>query len=423
MLDVISVNNIEDKSVDEKMQQVAEKLTKKYKKKRKINERLMQRTKPQKVMSLISDILLSIIIVFTLAFGISTVNARLQGVAPSFAGYSVMRVASGSMTKSGFGVGQNIVIRHTDTKSLKPGDMIAFYTYPATYYGVRKENFKQVSASEIQDEKNTLTLLQFFGVQGPLVSEAAHRGATLTFHHIRDVFEDENGTRWFSTYGSSNYSDDSWLIREELVIGKYDGSLLARGLASVLQLGTSMAGLVLLISLPVLLLMALVIKWCLHNVQVAKLELDVVEEKRKLTDKICVDNEVGYGMATQTKYKVLAQAEPDEINEYLQLLWRDGTAPKQIRKYYLRKARLIAKMSEMLNVHRTCEQMIRDGEPAVKIAKFYSSSRARIEKDYKATKKQLKKIKKTNSETTNQTDQTTQTNQADQTNQSSDNKI
>ena len=64
----------------------------------------------------------------------------------------------------------------------------------------------------------------------------------------------------------------------------------------------------------------------LKNIQIAKLELDCVEEKRKITDDICVKNKVGYQMSNKTKYKILAQATDENRNEYIKLLWKDGTA-------------------------------------------------------------------------------------------------
>ena len=68
-------------------------------------------------------------------------NSKVQKVCPSVAGYSLMQVVSGSMVKSGFNKGDNIVIRSVDTDTLKRDDKIAFYVYYKSYKGIRTKEY------------------------------------------------------------------------------------------------------------------------------------------------------------------------------------------------------------------------------------------------------------------------------------------
>ena len=48
------------------------------------------------------------------------------------------------MTKSGFYIGDNIVVRAVDTKTLKVGDKIAFYVYAASYRTFNVKNCEKI---------------------------------------------------------------------------------------------------------------------------------------------------------------------------------------------------------------------------------------------------------------------------------------
>lgn len=130
------------------------------------------------------------------------------------------------------------------------------------------------------------------------------------------------------------------------------------------------------------------------DIQRAKLELDVVEEKRKLTDEICVKNGIGFSMDKKTKYKVLAQADEGEKQTYISLLWKDGTAPTSIKKYYLRKRILLSGMEKLLNLNRECEKRLKDGEKPEKVAKYYLAEKEKITKEQKAKEKRMKNIRR-----------------------------
>ena len=367
----------EDDSVEKCLKKKAKKLQKKYATSRKINEkRLKKKTPLQKTFSIIGDVVVALVVLFAGIVCFSGINSRIQNICPTFAGYSNLTVQTGSMVASGFNVGDSVVVRTVNAKTLKKDDKIAFYVLASSY-----RSFDINSCIHIDENPKTEYVTRFvsiFGMQTREISTAAKSKATLVFHHIRSVYEDENGKRWFKTYGSSNGSDDAWYISEDMVVGLYDNGAPAKVFSKVISATNSRFGFLILL-IPVIFLGIIIVSENLKEVERAKLELDCVEEKRKITDPICVRNNVGYGMDNKTKYKILAQSTPKNRNEYISLLWKDGSAPASIRKYYSKKTVLLAYNREMLKLNRECEQMFKDGVSATKIAKYYSEKKAALE--------------------------------------------
>ena len=134
---------------------------------------------------------------------------------------------------------------------------------------------------------------------------------------------------------------------------------------------------------------------CFKEVELAKLEYDVVEEKRKLTEDICVENKIGFRMSEETKYKVLAVAPPDEKLLYITLLWEDADYNhNSLKKYYLRKQLYLRPITKLRNINRACEQMFKDGVDPYKIAKYYTTGKKQIQKEQEAYKKRIKALRK-----------------------------
>ena len=387
-------NDSESKNINS----IAKKLQKKYTSKRKVNEKALNKSLPVRIFSAITSAICVVVALFALLFFISSINASFQKVVPSFAGYSTLRVSSGSMVKSGFEVGGTVVVKSVDTSTLKPDDVIAFYTYSSSYYGVNSREMKVIPTESIGDQKSGLTFMKFFGVQNAYMQEAAKSGSMLVLHHIRSVYEDSNGKRWFSTYGSSNAADDTWLISEDYVVGTNDNSGMGIFVSRVMNFASTMFGKLTLIIIPVCAIGLILIKQLLYDIQISRLQLSVVEEKRKLTDPLCIRYQIGYSMDNKTKYKVLAQADAEDINLYLSLLWRKGSAPANIRKYYLRKKVLVDTIAELRDVNRNCEQMFANGTDPKEIARYYDTSKKEIKKKYHDNRKKLKLMREKYSE-------------------------
>lgn len=395
----------EDKSVERKLLKTANQLKKKYKgKTRKVNEQILKPKKPlQKAISLVTDTIIVFVVIVCGLLCFTNINSRFQGMPPSFAGYSAMQVVSGSMRKSGFEIGDVVMIRSVNTDTLKEGDMIAFYVYAQSFRYFKKNQCITVDTSDIGELEYKTDVAGFFGFQNESIKTASQHRSKLVFHHIKYVLEDKNGVRWFKTYGSSNPTLDSWFIREDLVVGAYDDSKIAQNMAVVLGKFSSSWTMIGCILVPLVLVAFSVIKSCMVNVQLALLECEVLEGKRKLTDKVCLENNIGYNMSKKTKYKVLAMASQNKKLEYVSLLWKNGSAPSEIKKYYLRKGLVLRPLEEVNKLHAECETMFNNHESDIKIAKYYHKRMDEIEAKqdrYKKIFKQLrKKMKDMNKET------------------------
>lgn len=392
---VVEIRKIQDDSVAKKINKTANQLTKKYYRKRKINDtRLLKGKTPfQRIMSGCVTTIMAIVILICCLLCFTMVAGRVQNIPPNFMGYNLMQISSGSMKASGFEVGDKIITRTVDTNTLKPGDRISFYVYKNSYTQFYNVTRHQVTDFD-KEVKYDLTLPLAFGFQTDEKREAVKANSKIVFHEIVKVYEDGNGCRWFKTKGSSNTSEDVWYIHEDMVIGVYDSGAISGFMSVLLNFLTSRTGLIYIVLLPLLLLAIIIICDMIKNVKIVFLELDVVEEKRKLTDEICVKNNVGYQMSKNTKYKVLAQAKDDEKMLYLSLLWPNGTAPNSIKKHYLRKSIILRPMRKLLEVNRECEQMIKGGIPPNKVAKYYLTQKANIEEEKSRYKKLLNNIHK-----------------------------
>ncbi len=351
MDNLVEINVVEDDSVKRVIEKTAKKLENKYSKKRKINERILNHDdKKINVFSSIVNIICGLFIFFVVLVFLCIVFCKIQNIVPSFAGFSSMRVATPSMVASGFNVGDNVIVRAVNTDTLKEGDIIAFYYYFPSSGSIDEEDSSLVDTSNIKNTQYTLSFSNFFGIQNDSIKTAAKSGSSIVFHHIAEVYEC-NGTRWFKTYGSSNVENwsnpelyyDSWKISEEYVVGIYDNSAVASFFAGIINGLSSSMGIFLAILIPFVIMGSFIALQFLKDIQILKLQLDVIEEKRKITDDICIRNNVGFSMDLKSKYKVLAQADDEHKNEYISLLWKDGTSPESIRKYCLRK-----------NVFKTC---------------------------------------------------------------------
>ena len=383
----------EDDSVEKLLSKTAKSLQRKYAKHRQVNEALLKpKTTKQKILSICADIACVILVLFASIVCFSGLNSRIQKVCPTFAGYSNLKVQTGSMVASGFNVGDSLIVKTVNTRTLHENDKIAFYVYADDYKAFDVNTCVRINNDTIAQTSYTTSVGSLFGIQTTKIATAAKSGAKLVFHHIRAIYEDASGTRWFKTYGSSNSVDDLWFISEDMVVGVYVDSPVATFFSKLISATNSRYGFLILL-VPVLLLAFIIVIESLKNVQLARLELDCVEEKRKITDPICVRNNVGFNMDSSTKYKILAQASsPEQVNEYIGLLWRGNSAPLNIKKYYARKNILLSYNRKMLELNRQCEKMFKNGEKPNKVAKFYRQTKEQLQTDLASKNKELIEI-------------------------------
>ena len=414
MAEIVNVIVKEDPSVQKALDRTAKKLKNKYSKRRPINQNAIRSRTPFQIFTnVVLNVLTCILVVFAGLVCISSVNSSMHKVCPSFAGYSNFRIVSPSMVASGHKIGDTIIVRAVDAKTLKPqryengkfipGDKIAFYQsddisrlYP--------RDATLVDPADIGERKYTFEFNYLFGTKNSEMVKAAQSGCNIVFHHVYEVRVDEDGVRWFKTYGSSNglkvnkndttASPDGWWVREDLVVGVYDDAPFSIFMSKVIGAFSASGG-VFLLFIPVGLLVFLIVRESVRDVQMAKLELDCVEEKRKITDEICVKNGIGYRMSKKTKYKILVQADEKDRLNYISLMWRDNTVPREVKKYVLRKQALMKPTQRLLEVNRQCQQMFREGVDPQKIAKYYAEEKAKVEAEETAIRQRVRELRKT----------------------------
>ena len=395
MIKNLNIIEYEDPSLKNLLKKTADQLHKKYNKQRKINKKyLKQKNGLQKAISIFLDVFCTVLFLIGFVVCFSIINATVNGYMPNFAGYSNLIVSSKSMEASGFNVGDVVIVHSVDTDTLNVNDKISFYDYPRSYQNFEVDKCENIS-NQSNKTKYTLTFKQLFGFQTEEIKMANNSNSNIIFHHISAIYQDQNGERWFKTYGSSNGGDDGWWINEKYVVGIQDESGFAKCVVELVEFASKPYG-VIVIGIPAIILIFSLVLSILKNIQIAKLELDCVEEKRKITDDICVKNNVGFQMSKKVKYKILAQATDDDIKEYIQLLWQNGSAPNSIKKYYLRKNLLVSANQKLLKLNRECEKMFKRNIDPNKIAKHYLAEKSKIETEHQKVRENLKKINKRN---------------------------
>jgi len=405
MSKVVPVTVIEDDAVRKRMQLTAKSLQNKYNKRRKINESKLMKDKSMfsVIMSGFTNFLFVFMILFSLLVCLTTFLSRVKKTVPTFAGYTFMQIVSGSMAKdsitingttysAGHQIGDKIVLRAVDTDTLNVGDKIAFYAYMPNLTDFYTKNAQLIN--ETSNTKYDTSFSEFLGFSSKEIQQAAKASSKLVFHHIIEIYETSDGTRYFKTQGASNETADYWTIRDCYVVGIYDESTQGKIIGGVLSFLTSKSGLFTTVLVPFGLLGLFIFIDALKNTGLVKLELDCIEEKRKITDPICVKNNIGFNMSKKNKYKILAQAKPKDKLTYVSLLWRDGSAPNAIKKYVMRKDLLLRPNRKLLELNRKCEKMFKQGKKPETIAKFYLTEKEQIEKEQEAVKNRLKLISK-----------------------------
>ena len=388
----IDVIEYEDLYLHELVNKTAKDLQKKYNKQRKINERFLNKKTPlKKVLSIFLDFVCVVMLLSAFVVCFSIINTTINGYMPNFAGYSNLVISSGSMEASGFYKGDVFIVHSVDAKTLNINDKIAFYNYPLSYINVDETKLTKFT-KQTTENKYTLNIKQLFGFQTDEHENASKAKSEIVFHHIHEIYQDENGELWFKTYGSSNDGQiDGWWINENYIVGVQDESKLAKVVIGLVDFVGKPYGMMVLV-VPISILVASLIFSFARSIQIAKLELDCVEEKRKITDPICVKNKVGFQMNKKTKLKILAQASEENKDEYIKLLWKNGRVPDNIKKYYYRKKLTLNLNKDLLNLNRECEKMFKEGVKPNKIAKHYINKKRKIEARSESIRKRLKSI-------------------------------
>ena len=134
-----------------------------------------------KILKIIRNVLVWAVVILAAGMMVFTVVsvATFDRADRSIFGYKAFIVLSDSMSKTDFNAGDLVLIKETDPKTLKEGDIIAYTS------------------------QNT-----------------ANYGETVT-HKIRKLTADSNGQPGFITYGTTTDTDDETIVTYPYVIGKY----------------------------------------------------------------------------------------------------------------------------------------------------------------------------------------------------------
>lgn len=328
--------------------------------------------KQKKLLTKLLTILLIILITFSGLFSFTTIVGKLHNTPTSFMGYSIMQISSGSMVNSGFNIGEKIVVKSVQISTLGVGDYIAFYVFEQNY-----REFDERSATLITKFENKakykLNIGLLFGFWPNEIKMAAkpENHSQIVFHQITKVYKDQNDCLWFKTKGSSNSNEDIWAINEKLVVGVYDNGLFSKVVMFILNIVTSSVGLIFTFLLPFLLCSIYIIVKIINHYKVLLLQLDIIENKKKLTDFVCIKNKIGFRMDQKTKIKVLAHANITDKLKYIPLLWEDTYICNKIKQYYTKKLNLMSPYIKLNTLKEQCNKMYKEGTNFEKIFNYY----------------------------------------------------
>lgn len=246
------LNKIEQEEKEKAIKEVDLKLKKKHKKRFSIYSLLGK----------IGDVLLIPIMVVALISSISMLANRSQNKPTSIMGNYLVTIQSGSMKNDGFKIGDTVLTKKTKARNIQLGDVIAFYNYRDTSDPTIKD-LELVAKYEIisgigldTSEKNTvigtidLNSIEYKKVErNKTVKDAQAAKTKINFHRVVGVYvDDENGTFYFRTKGSNNTSPDSFIIREDFVVGRYVNT--PRTIRDVIRFCASTFGMIVLVCIP-----------------------------------------------------------------------------------------------------------------------------------------------------------------------------
>ena len=207
------------------------------------------------VIDKVFDYLLIPLLILCIFFASSLIITKKTKGIPMIAGYSLIKISSGSMRDYGFEIGDFAMIKQQKSiDDYKVGDYIAFFECVDS----NVQNHFQANESGLEPTKDP-------------------RASRIIFHEIMSIVTDNNGKKWFITKGVNNKYNDVHPIYEDYVIGKYKENL--AGLANFIKFLLSIKGALLVIVLPCSII---VFKDCLVLVN---LIFEIQDEKKQKKNK------------------------------------------------------------------------------------------------------------------------------------------
>lgn len=248
----------------------------------------------------LGSIIVSLVLVLAVILCLSVMVQVLNKGYFSVAGYSLFRVATGSMEPE-IPVGAILVCRETSIDTLELGDII-------NYYSREPGRFDQIIT-----------------------------------HRIVRVMTDENGVRILETKGDANLVSDPYFVTEENLIGQvtyYSGQ--DNVAASILSFMTSGVGFIVCLAMPCMLIAGLIMQSCVSKIKEdMRYAIEELERGKK------VDPTFPYQYFTREEYEEMYERIRRELMEEMGMI----PAPKQEpaeETYEQMRARLRAELIEEL---------------------------------------------------------------------------
>lgn len=172
------------------------------------------------------DYILIPLLILCMFFASSLIITKKTKGIPMIAGYSLVKISSGSMRDYGFEIGDFAMIKQQKSiDDYKVGDYIAFWE--CVDYSVDSPYAANTTGKHPTKDP---------------------RASRIIFHEIMSIVTDNSGKKWFITKGANNKYNDPFAIYEDYVIGKYQEKL--AGLANFIKFLLSIKGALLVIVLP-----------------------------------------------------------------------------------------------------------------------------------------------------------------------------
>ncbi len=390
----VIIKNKESKDVDRLIISERKKLKKN---KRKIVNDMdipLPKSRAQKIFGIFTDLLIVPIFLISCLLCVANIYSKFNNRSCTLFGYTFMRIASGSMTKTGFNIGDTISVRAVNTDTLKPGDDIAYYVYAKSYKNFSFSDVERIENFDSSDPEYLNVFKNFFGVNNPDMKTATMSNSNLVFHKIMSIYVDENGDRWFVTKGTSNVASDLWIIKDSMILGVHDDSKLADIMAQLVSFLTTIEGVIVCLIIPLCIFCLLQLKDVIVYIRLAFVENELITGKRSLKNKVCQKYSMGYTLRDKDKYRVLISARPEDLSEYTQLLWRDYGKIGQIKKYAIRKNVMLKYYEDLERLKEEANQMYVEGKAFEEIEEHYKVRVREIEQERLDMKKKLKEILK-----------------------------
>lgn len=289
------------------------------------SKRKRKKVKKQKtlyaIFGIISDIFVYPVIIIALISSIAMFTSKSNNVVPPIFGFSFVKVLSGSMVASDFMINEIVLVNQSQKNDVKKGDIVAFY-YPTQSL----EDRESLTLADDVVSKDNLKIVITVGGEEKTIERSGKdyfipkdkitENAKVYFHFIENVYVDEtDGIVYFETKGSSNSSADSYLVREDLIVGKYANT--PKFIRKALTFCSTALGMILLVVVPLSILVLL------EMLSVLEQFSNIILEKKVLQQKVRFDSDE----AVKANIAI-------ELRNFDKVYFYDITSPQDKAKLY-----------------------------------------------------------------------------------------